>query len=58
MPQAIITALYHFVILENFKELRQPLLELLLENDIKGTLLLARGNTESDLSSCMNTNNH
>ena len=42
MPQVVITALYHFVILENFRELRQPLLDLMLENNIKGTLLLAR----------------
>ena len=41
MSQVVITALYHFVILENFRELRQPLLDLMLENNIKGTLLLA-----------------
>ncbi len=37
-----ITALYHFVILDNYKEIRQPLLELMLKHDIKGTLLLAK----------------
>jgi len=42
MPQVVITALYHFVILEDFKELRQPLLDLMLKNNVKGTLLLAR----------------
>ena len=42
MSQIVISALYHFVILDNFKELRQPLLDLMLENNIKGTLLLAR----------------
>ena len=42
MPQVVISALYHFVILENFKELRSPLLDLMLKNDIKGTILLAR----------------
>ncbi len=41
MSQVVISALYHFVILDNYKELRQPLLDLMLENDIKGTLLLA-----------------
>lgn len=41
MSQVVISALYHFVILENYKELRQPLLNLMLENEIKGTLLLA-----------------
>ncbi|VAW67058.1 Rhodanese domain protein UPF0176 [hydrothermal vent metagenome] len=41
MSQVVITALYHFVILDNYRELRQPLLEFMLEHDIKGTLLLA-----------------
>ena len=42
MSQVVISALYHFVILENYKEIRQPLLDLMLEHDVKGTLLLAR----------------
>ena len=37
----VVTALYHFVGLENFQELRQPLINVMLENDVKGTLLLA-----------------
>jgi len=41
MPQVVISALYHFVILDNYKALRPPLLKLMLELDIKGTLLLA-----------------
>jgi UPF0176 protein len=41
MSQVVISALYHFVILDNYKQLRQPLLDLMLEHDIKGTLLLA-----------------
>ena len=41
MSQVVISALYHFVILDNYKELRQPLFDLMLENDIKGTILLA-----------------
>ena len=41
MSRIVVAALYHFVILENYKELRQPLLEVMLDNDIKGTLLLA-----------------
>ncbi len=36
-----ITALYHFVRLEDFEQLRQPLLEVMLENEVRGTLLLA-----------------
>jgi len=42
MSKVVISALYHFVVLENYKQLRQPLLDLMLENEIKGTLLLAR----------------
>jgi len=42
MSKIVISALYHFVILEDFEKLRQPLLDLMLKNNIKGTLLLAR----------------
>ena len=42
MSKIVISALYHFVILDDFKDLRQPLLDLMLKNNIKGTLLLAR----------------
>jgi len=42
MSKIVISALYHFVILDDFEKLRQPLLDLMLENNIKGTLLLAR----------------
>ena len=41
MSKVVISALYHFVILEDYISLRQPLLDLMLKNDIKGTLLLA-----------------
>lgn len=42
MSKVVISALYHFVILEDYEDLRQPLLDLMLKNNIKGTLLLAR----------------
>lgn len=42
MSKVVISALYHFVILEDYENLRQPLLDLMLNNNIKGTLLLAR----------------
>lgn len=42
MSKIVISALYHFVILEDFEKMRQPLLDLMLKNNIKGTLLLAR----------------
>ncbi|MCF6319731.1 MAG: rhodanese-related sulfurtransferase [Proteobacteria bacterium] len=37
----VVTALYHFVHLENYKSLRQPLLDTMLKNNVRGTLLLA-----------------
>lgn len=42
MPRIVVVALYHFVSLDNYQALRQPLLGLMLKNDIKGTLLLAQ----------------
>ena len=39
--QVVVSALYHFVTLENFKELRQPLYDFMIEHGIRGTLLLA-----------------
>lgn len=41
MSKFIVCALYKFVTLENYREMRQPLTEVLEENNIKGTLLLA-----------------
>ncbi|MGZ8191150.1 MAG: oxygen-dependent tRNA uridine(34) hydroxylase TrhO [Methylococcaceae bacterium] len=41
MPQIIVCALYKFVTLENFQDLRQPLLDVMESHDIRGTLLLA-----------------
>jgi len=39
--QVVVAAMYHFVTLDNYVELRSPLLEFMQDNDIKGTLLLA-----------------
>ena len=41
MSQYVVCALYKFVALENFAALRQPLLDCMEKNAIKGTLLLA-----------------
>ena len=38
----ICAALYKFVELNDFESLREPLYQVMLENDVKGTLLLAR----------------
>ncbi len=39
--QVVVCALYKFVTLGNFEAIRQPLLDVMLNNDVKGTLLLA-----------------
>jgi UPF0176 protein len=41
MNNITVCALYKFVRLENFEEVKLPLLEVMEENDVKGTLLLA-----------------
>ena len=40
--QVVVSALYHFVTLENYQALRQPLHDFMIDNDIRGTLLLAQ----------------
>ena len=42
MTDIVVAALYRFTRLDDFRNLRQPLLNQLLKNHIKGTLLLAR----------------
>jgi len=42
MSQVIISALYHFVTLDNYQALRQPLYDFMIEHDIRGTILLAQ----------------
>ena len=41
MQNITVCALYKFVRLENFEQLKSPLLSVMLDNDVKGTLLLA-----------------
>ncbi|PWQ98282.1 rhodanese-related sulfurtransferase [Leucothrix arctica] len=42
MPQTVVCALYKFATLDQFAELRQPLLQTMLDNEVRGTLLLAQ----------------
>ena len=42
MSQYVVCALYKFVALDDYQDIRQPLTQLLLENQIRGTLLLAQ----------------
>lgn len=41
MSQIAVCALYKFVTLNNFEALREPLRQIMLDHDVKGTLLLA-----------------
>ncbi|MBL4712048.1 MAG: rhodanese-related sulfurtransferase [Gammaproteobacteria bacterium] len=41
-PQVVVSALYHFVKLDNYQALRQPLYDFMIKNEIRGTLLLAQ----------------
>ena len=41
MNNIVIAALYHFVTLDNFQQLKSPLLKFCMHHNIKGTLLLA-----------------
>ncbi len=42
MSQFVVCAVYKFVVLNHYQELRAPLLALMEENHIRGTLLLAQ----------------
>lgn len=50
MSKYIVCALYHFVILEDFESIRDPLLKTMLKHDVKGTLLLAREGINGTIS--------
>ncbi len=41
MAEILVCAMYKFVTLENFEEMRQPLLDEMVKNGVKGTLLIA-----------------
>ncbi|MBN4075220.1 MAG: hypothetical protein COA71_02635 [SAR86 cluster bacterium] len=41
MSKIVVCALYHFVRLDDYQTLQQPLLDIMLKNRVKGTLLLA-----------------
>ncbi len=46
----VICALYKFVTLEDFQDIRDPLLDFCIANDIKGTLLLAKEGINGTIS--------
>ncbi|MFL0810650.1 MAG: rhodanese-related sulfurtransferase [Agarilytica sp.] len=51
MSNIVVCALYKFVELDNYKELRTPLLDFCIDNDVKGTLLLAKEGINGTVSS-------
>lgn len=46
----VVAALYRFTRLDNFAELREPLLDLMLANNVRGTLLLAHEGINGTIS--------
>lgn len=42
MSKYVVSAMYHFAILENFEEMRTKFLKIMNQNNIKGSVLLAR----------------
>ena len=46
----VVAALYKFVRLDDFEQLRQPLLDLMLREDVRGTLLLAQEGINGTIS--------
>lgn len=50
MPKYVVCALYKFVRLEDFKELREPLYNIMDAHDVRGTLLLANEGINGTIS--------
>ncbi len=50
MSKFIVCALYHFVALEDFELIREPLLSTMLSHNVKGTLLLAHEGINGTIS--------
>ena len=50
MPDFVVTALYKFVTLDNYEQLRAPLLTVMEDNNIRGTLLLAKEGINGTIS--------
>lgn len=51
MSKYVVSALYHFAILDNFQDLRDPLLKIMKQNNVKGTLLLANEGINGTIAS-------
>jgi len=42
MAEIVVCALYKFITLDNYQNMKQPLLDFMLKNEVRGTLLLAK----------------
>jgi UPF0176 protein len=51
MSQYIVSAMYHFATLEDFENLRDPLLNTMKDNNVKGSLLLAKEGINGTIAS-------
>lgn len=52
MSEFVVCALYKFVSLPNYREIQHPLLAEMIENQVKGTLLLAEEGINGTISGC------
>ncbi|MDF1589140.1 MAG: rhodanese-related sulfurtransferase [Gammaproteobacteria bacterium] len=52
MAKFVVCALYKFVSLDNFQEIKQPLLDFMLDNHVRGTLLLAQEGINGTVAGC------
>ena len=50
MHSILVCALYKFVRLDNFEQLREPLLRKMVDNDVRGTILLAHEGINGTIS--------
>ena len=52
MSNVVVCALYKFVTLEDYPELKTPLLDFMLDHNIRGTLLLADEGINGTVAGC------
>ncbi|MBE0439086.1 MAG: rhodanese-related sulfurtransferase [Gammaproteobacteria bacterium] len=52
MAKFVVCALYKFVSLDNFQDIKQPLLDFMLDNHVRGTLLLAQEGINGTVAGC------
>jgi len=58
MSNIVVCALYRFVALDNYKELQTPLLKVMKDNNVKGTLLLASEGINGTVAATRNEIDH